>query len=122
MVTHSVNSLPNHKLINFNVPQYLIKNFDNLVRFKRVSRTSMLIQLMETYIRSERKLLEEDDGLNVLINDVENRNLNKIKRDLLEVSKEVQYQNEPPMIPHLSDNNEYIWDGDDGLDRLWSLK
>ena len=27
-----------YKLINFNCPKYLIKNFDNLVRHKRVSR------------------------------------------------------------------------------------
>ena len=35
--THSVNLSPNHKLINFNVPNYLINNFDNLVKFKACS-------------------------------------------------------------------------------------
>ena len=63
----SPNFSNNHKLINFNVPKYLIKNFDTLVKFKRVSRTSMLIQLMETYIRTEQQRLKEDNSLNHLI-------------------------------------------------------
>ena len=35
------------KMITFNVPQYLVQNFDELRGFKRLSRTSMLINLME---------------------------------------------------------------------------
>ncbi len=42
----------NYKLINFNVPHYLINNFDEIVKFKRISRTSVLIGLMERYIGS----------------------------------------------------------------------
>ena len=77
--------LNSHKLINFNVPNYLITNFDELVRFKRISRTSMLIRLMESYVRSEFDRLKEDDKINHLIRDVKLRNhippkkLNKVK-------------------------------------------
>ena len=39
MVTTSLNFSDDFKLVNFKVPNYLIQNFDNLVRFKRVSRT-----------------------------------------------------------------------------------
>lgn len=63
-----------HKLINFNVPKYLISNFDNLVRFKRVSRTSMLVRLMEDYMRSEHQKMKDDESLNLMINDIGQRN------------------------------------------------
>ena len=129
MVTHSVNSLPNHKLVNFNVPKYLISNFDNLVRFKRISRTSMLIQLMETYIRKEKKLLEEDNDLNLMIKDVEKRNLNKVKESLIGLTKDVQSELEPPMIPygkdertwddHIEDLSKDDWSDISGTERLF---
>ena len=61
--THSVNLSTNHKLINFNVPNYLINNFDNLVKFKRVSRTSMLVRLIETYLREELLQMKKDNEL-----------------------------------------------------------
>ena len=86
----STNILSDYKLINFNVPKYLIKNFDNLVRFKRVSRTSMLVHLMESYIRSEKKLMEDDDTLNLMINDVEKRNKEDLKTQLRTMKSEVE--------------------------------
>lgn len=69
------NYSPNHKLVNFNVPNYLIQNFDHLVRFKRVSRTSMLIHLMEKYIRSESEFIKKDNQINKVIHDIEESNI-----------------------------------------------
>ena len=102
--THSVNSYTDHKLINFNVPKYLIKNFDNLVKFKRISRTSMLIHLMENYIRSEKKRMEDDNSLNLMINDVEVRNRKSLKESLVGLHKDIKTEYEPPMIPYQSDD------------------
>lgn len=99
----SPNFSNNHKLINFNVPKYLIKNFDTLVKFKRVSRTSMLIQLMETYIRTEQQRLKEDDSLNNLISDITIRNRKEMKEDMRKMRNEW----EPPMIPNTNDRS---WD------------
>ncbi len=103
----STNILSNYKLINFNVPKYLIKNFDNLVRFKRVSRTSMLVHLMESYIRSEKKLMEDDNTLNLLINDVEKRNKEDLKTQLRTDKSEVEEEYEPPMIPTLNEKRSW---------------
>ena len=100
----SPNFSNNHKLINFNVPKYLIKNFDTLVKFKRVSRTSMLIQLMETYIRTEQQRLKEDNSLNHLISDITKRNRKEMKEDMRKMRNEW----EPPMIPNSSDQRS--WD------------
>ena len=97
----SQNISSDHKLINFNVPNYLIKNFDNLVRFKRVSRTSMLVHLMETYCRSEQRRLKEDNTLNQMVVDLTQRNKKELKE---EVKKEISTEYEPPMIPHSSDD------------------
>ena len=99
----SPNFSNNHKLINFNVPKYLIKNFDTLVKFKRVSRTSMLIQLMETFIRTEQQRLKEDDSLNHLISDITKRNRKEMKEDMRKMRNEW----EPPMIPKTNDRS---WD------------
>ena len=61
--TTSVNSFNDCKLVNFNVPNYLISQFDDLVKFKRKSRTSILLTLMETYLRDERTQIQKDNEL-----------------------------------------------------------
>ena len=91
--THSVNLSPNHKLINFNVPNYLINNFDNLVKFKRVSRTSMLIRLIETYLREELLQMKKDNELS--------ESFKKIK-DKFDKPKTI-IKKEEPMIPYSTD-------------------
>ena len=100
-----------YKLINFNVPKYLIKNFDNMVKFKRVSRTSLLIGMMESYLRTEYRRMKEDDDLNQLINDIENRNrytkTKVVEEDRSEgwsVGKEDYY---PPSIPNIPQFNDF---------------
>ena len=90
--THSVNLSNNHKLINFNVPNYLIIKFDSLLKFKKVSRTSMLLNLMETYLRDELTLMKNDNELS--------ESFKKIK-DKLEKPKTLI--KEKPMIPHSDD-------------------
>ena len=47
-------------LINFNIPKNLKYRFDRLVKFKGVSRTSILNRLVEDWVRDETKQLEED--------------------------------------------------------------
>ena len=89
---HSVNLSNNHKLINFNVPNYLIIKFDSLLKFKKVSRTSMLLNLMETYLRDELTLMKNDNELS--------ESFKKIK-DKFDKPKSVV--KEKPMIPHSDD-------------------
>ena len=91
--THSVDLSNNYKLINFNVPNYLINNFDNLVKFKRVSRTSMLVRLIETYLREELLQMKKDNELS--------ESFKKIK-DKFDKPKTV-IKKEEPMIPHSTD-------------------
>jgi len=114
MVTTSLNFSSDFKLVNFKVPNYLIQNFDNLVRFKRVSRTSMLIHLMENYIRNEKQNMETDDSLNELIVNISKRNRTSIKKELKKMKDEF-IDNEPPMIPYSSDES-FNWE--DRLERL----
>ena len=38
-----------HTLINFNMPNHLKNNLDMLVKFKRVSRTSILNKIIEDF-------------------------------------------------------------------------
>ena len=123
-ITHSLSSSSDFKLINFNVPKYLIKNFDTLVRFKRVSRTSMLVHLMENYLRSEQQKLKEDKHLNDLVTHLHQQNKS-------EIINEMREHYEPPMIPNVSDErswNDHIedlskddWSDISGVDRLFKL-
>ena len=100
----------NYKLINFNVPHYMVNNFDEIVKFKRISRTSVLIGLMEKYIRAEHQCLAEDGKLNKLISDIKNRNQQP------EPSRQSKIEEHyyPPEIPTLDD--DYTWQ-----DRLSSI-
>ena len=121
----SQNISSEHKLINFNVPKYLIKNFDNLVRFKRVSRTSMLVHLMEHYIRSEKKRIEEDGDLTSLINNIEMRNRKTIKEEMVGLHREIEEEFEPPVPPTIPDEPDHSrdnWNDPTGLSRLWNLR
>jgi hypothetical protein len=74
MNTQSVNVGSDYQLVTFNVPFHLLNNFDELRKFKRVSRTSMMLNLMEKFVRNETKQLKEDDQLNHFIRDVKLRN------------------------------------------------
>ena len=112
-INYDVNS--EFKLINFNVPKYLIKNFDNMVKFKRVSRTSILIGMMESYLRNEYRRIKEDNQLNDLIVDIEKRNTKPIIKQNTErptewsVNKKRVDDYEPPMIPSFNDDDDESW-------------
>ena len=124
MISHPISN--EHKLINFNVPKYLIKNFDNLVRFKRVSRTSMLIHLMEHYIRTEKKSIMDDHDLNLLINDIEERNRKSVKDEMIGLHREIEEEYEPPLPPTPQsaeeDYSKDDWNDISGLGRFWNMK
>ena len=81
--THSINTSNEHTLINFNIPNYLKKNFDSLVKFKRVSRTSILNQLIDRYVRFELDQIEKDNKINSLLTDIEKRNQKDLKKEIL---------------------------------------
>ena len=100
----------NYKLINFNVPHYMVNNFDEIVKFKRISRTSVLIGLMEKYIRAEHQCLAEDGKLNKLISDIKSRNQ---QPEPLRQSK-IEEHYYPPTIPTVDD--DYTWE-----DRISSI-
>jgi hypothetical protein len=67
-----------YTLINFNIPNHLKNNFDQLVNFKRVSRTSVLNSMIEEFCRREFKLIKEDGKLNDLITNIKIKNPPKI--------------------------------------------
>ena len=70
--SHWNNSSPNDgtKLINFRVPNSIINDFDELVKFKRGSRTSYLVGFMDHFIRSEFNRMKESNRINEFINGI----------------------------------------------------
>jgi len=94
----------------------------------------MLIHLMENYIRVEKKRMEDDNSLNLMINEVEVRNRKSIKDKIIGLHKEIEDELEPPMIPMSNDHNngweerlsddhsKDDWSDISGINRLWKLK
>ena len=88
MISQNISS--DYKLVNFNVPKYLIENLDNMVRFKRMSRTSYLIQLIEQSLITEKKRIEEQGKLNFLIKDIEEKNRKILKNEMIGLQREIE--------------------------------
>lgn len=102
------------KLVTFRVPFHLVNDFDELVKFKRGTRTSYLVGMMDTFIRNEVKRLKETNRINEFISDIKNRNtvvepLTKTKHQWRKNRTDYdETYYEPPMIPSLGD----IWTED----------
>lgn len=92
------------KLINFNVPMYLIDDLDDLVKFKNSSRTSILNRLIEDYLRVEFDLLSTDNRFKRLLSNVRLRNKSKptfFKEYLKEKPVHLSNDTEPTEIPDI---------------------
>ena len=114
--THLQNFSDNYTLINFNIPTYLKKNFDNLVKFKRVSRTSILNQLIDRYVRFELDQIDKDNRINSFMSDIEKRNQKILKNEIKKTINEIEEDKLPPSIPLQIDdvvNEKY-------LEKSWS--
>lgn len=98
------------KLITFRVPNSVVSDFDELVKFKRGSRTSYLVGFMDSFVREEFKRLEESNRINEFIHNIRNRNqkpskLPKTSDDVWKSSRDDYY---PPTIPTI--NDDYDWE------------
>ncbi len=89
----------NIRLINFNVPVHLLRNFDCLARHKATSRTSMLLRLMEKFVRDEADWVEKDNRLNAALVEIEGRNQKRIGLRIKEAVRDLvrrERDDEPP--------------------------
>ena len=125
MISQNISS--DYKLVNFNVPKYLIENLDNMVRFKRMSRTSFLIQLIEQSLITEKKRIEEQGKLNFLIKDIEEKNRKILKNEMIGLQREIEEEFEPPVPPTIPtieepDHSKDNWSDPSGLGRLFGLR
>ena len=125
MISQNISS--DYKLVNFNVPKYLIENLDNMVRFKRMSRTSYLIQLIEQSLITEKKRIEEQGKLNFLIKDIEEKNRKILKNEMIGLQREIEEEFEPPVPPTIPtieepDRSQDNWNDPTGLSRLFNIR
>lgn len=88
------------KLINFNAPIPLINSFDQLLRYKGISRTSQLIHLINNFIRSEYLLLKEDTSFTSFIKTISEAERHRMLQMIHDTY-------EPPMIPHANDQDDW---------------
>ena len=81
-----------YTMISLNIPKYLKTSIDDLIKFKRISRTTMLINLMESYLRTELLQMKKDNDLSESF---------KLIKDKFSNPKPTT--KEKPMIPHSDD-------------------
>lgn len=110
------------QLINFKIPKHTKYHLDRLVKFKGVSRTSVLINLIETWIQREHVLLQEESKVYELMSGLEDT----IERSVLRVGPtkaetpvtselpprrdwEVSYYDDPPSPIFPSDDDHHGW-------------
>ena len=70
----NVHTNMNSSSITFYCPNHLKNSFDELVRFKRISRTSIINYLMENWMRTEYQKLKDDEKITDLIENVKQKN------------------------------------------------
>ena len=121
-----MNTNPHHSSITFYCPIHLKNSFDELVKFKRISRTSIINTLMEQYVRSEFKLMEEDTKMVSFINDIKIRshknNPPKLKKETDRPTKWTVEKDEyePPIVPSIDDDlSKDDWNDISGIGRLF---
>ena len=126
----------NSSSITFYCPNHIKHSFDELVKFKRSNRTSIINNLMENYLRTEHHKIKEDQTLQNLLDDVKVRTHQNITkrsskksttpiRSTQWLSERINVDDDEPMIPHSTDNQQnHIddWDDISGINHLWKLK
>ena len=117
---------PNSTSINFYCPNHLKTNFDELVKFKRVSRTSIINSLIEKWMRDEFQQMKEDGEMNRLIREIKVRNHKNNPPQPSKPQKTGWFSSksnddyEPPMIPTIRDDlHNDDWDDPSGVNRLF---
>ena len=81
------------KLITFRAPHSILTNFDQIIKFKRGSRTSYLVSYMDHFVRTEFTRLKETNQIHELIT------------QLSEPPVETSPMYDPPRIPDLANDN-----------------
>ena len=59
MATQSIS----YKLVNFNIPSNLNNLFNEVLEYKQITRTSIMLRLIEDWVRLEGEYIKEDDVL-----------------------------------------------------------
>jgi hypothetical protein len=78
------------KLITFRAPHSILTNFDQIIKFKRGSRTSYLVSYMDHFVRTEFTRLKETNQIHELIT---------------QLSEQTSPLYDPPRIPDLDQNS-----------------
>ena len=96
----TINTNQSIKLINFNAPRQLIDAFDQLLKYKGVSRTSQLLHLINNFLRSEHLLLRKDSSFTSFIQSISETERHRMVQM-------IQDTYEPPMIPFANDDEDW---------------
>ena len=111
-------------LLNFNIPIHLKEDFDELMKFKNITKTSVLNQFIEQYIRTEFRLLDKDGKFKFLIQNTKLKErlkkpkiLNEYKsfnKPIPTLKSDDDLDDKKTNIPHLTNylDDDYDWEKD----------
>ena len=110
-----MNTQSQHSSITFYSPNQLKSSLDELVKFKRISRTSIINNLIEHYVRSEFQMMKEDKKILSFIADLKLRShqYKPLNHNSVKPNPNLKNDYEPPMVPTI--NDDYDWE----LERGW---
>ena len=97
------------KLVTVRAPNSIVNDFDQLIKFKRRSRTSYLVEFMDHFNRSEFNRMKESNRINEFINGIRSGNsgTGPLTKSSDNVWKSHEDDYEPPMIPKLTDDDDF---------------
>ena len=73
----------NTKLITFRAPRETVDNFDVLIKLKRASRTAVLVEFMNNYLREEFSRMKESDEINQFISEMRGKQYSTTENEIL---------------------------------------
>ena len=113
---------PQHSSITFYCSNNLKTSFDELVKFKRMSRTSVINNLMENFVRTEIKLMKEDHNMVSFIKDLKVRSHKNNPPKFNRIEETDSY--DPPVPPVIDepDHSKDNWTDPTGLSRLFNIR
>ena len=104
----------NSILVNFHIPPPLKFKVDTINKYRKVSRTSVINQLLETYVLDQAREIKSSGELNDIIQAMYKQiprkpNRQPKKKPTWNVFSKKEESNEPPNIPTFHGDEDEFW-------------
>ena len=95
--------------IYIKVPSYLKNNFDKIIKFKRLSKTHILNQMIQNFIIEEQNNIKNDNKLDELLSSVKSHTVEKTLKQKQKLEQQKQQQ-QRSWVDNLTEKSPYSWE------------